>query len=201
MTELELNKARKEYREHLEGQKKLLECMASYKVRNFTRNFCDLTEEKVRFLAEEEILRKTFLQNFSDTKESSNLWVFLNFVGRKSKEISDGQAVIESVSCFDTTDDSINIYSLYCDLENNQPFLVDKIGKDVKTIVLAELNNNKESYYYNSNSLEKITKGSKTLEFDALQLYYFEQLLENSREEAVGKVMDLTIKKSTKSHR
>lgn len=188
MTDLELKKAKEEYKIYLEDKKRLLENISN---NTFAKQFCGLTEERIMAIKEEEILRITFLKNFENTEESCNLIVFLDDIIRNNNEISDVQSELVGVDSKKCYMNKSNIYSLYCDLENNRPFFFDsKVNNGITNhIFFIHKETGPKMYYYNSKSLEKITKGSKTKEFNELQLYFFRKLLEFSKEEAIEKTL------------
>lgn len=203
MTDLELKQAREEYEMQLKGRRMLLESLKSKEISAFTQqHFSNVSEKSILEVSEDEILRKAFLSTFGNTKESSNLIIFLNQGLRINSNINDGQPEFVGIGC---KQDSLlpmelSMHLLYCDLETNQPIIInagnpDEIryrNKYFDWIPIPNYTPKKENYYYSSTGLEKISKGSATEAFNRLQLYYFKQLLETSYEEAVSRVIKLT---------
>lgn len=204
MTDLELKKARELYKMQLEGQRILLESVANKAVSTFAKQyFADVNEDTIKKIPEDEILRNAFLSTFGNTKESERILFYINCIQREDASISDGRPELLSIDWSKVILDvpkPLNKYNLYCDLETNQPVLVDFTSDKNRDKNIIFLPKNflecplKETYYYSSKSLEKITKGYATEPFKRLQLYYFKQLLESSREEAVSRVKNLNIK-------
>lgn len=206
MTELELKQARETYKMQLEGQQMLLERVANKAVFAFTKQyFSNVSEESIMSISKDEILRNAFLSIFGNTKESSQILFYINCIQRKDACISDGRPELTSIDWskgFLDVPKPLNRYKLYCDLETNQPRLIELSNQlnynDSHNIIFLPNYYYEgpitETYYYSSKSLEKITKGYVTEAFNRLQLYYFKQLLETSREEAVKRVKSLDIK-------
>lgn len=200
MTDLELKNARIAYKMQLEGKRKLLESLANIPIQEFTKQFYpNIKAESILSISDDEILRRTFLRTFQDTKDSMQLMVYLNKVVRNNGTISDAFPYFESI----IWDNSIKcdllgekIYTLFCDLETNNPILIPNysLNEFLTNIYSIKLSNKpiSETYYYNSKSLDKINKGSIEESYNRLQLYYFKELLISSREEAVEKVKILT---------
>lgn len=202
MTELELKQARETYKMQLEGQRMLLESVANKAVFAFTKQyFSNVSEENIKSISEDEILRNAFLSTFENTKESSQILFYINCIQRKDACISDGQPELTSIDWFKgDVPEPLNKYNLYCDLETNQPRLMElSSNKDNSNSNIYILPNSffecpsKETYFYSSKGLDKITKGYATEAFNRLQLYYFKQLFETSRDEAVKRVRNLKI--------
>lgn len=205
MTEIELKQAKENYKMLLEGRRILLESVANKAVSTFTKQyFSNVSEESIMSITKDEILRNAFLSTFGETKESSNLIIFLNQGLRINSNINDGQPEFVGIGC---KQDSLlpmelSMHLLYCDLETNQPIIINAENPDeiryrnkyFDWIPIPNYISKKENYYYSSTSLEKISKGSATEAFNRLQLYYFKQLLETSYEEAVTRIRKLTTK-------
>ncbi len=194
MTDLELEKARKDYRMGLEGQRKLLECVANKAVSIFTdQYFPNVNEEKISSISKDEILRAAFLANFQDTEASSNLLVYLNRIQRIDNYISDGRPELKSViwekEGKTVYPKGIHLFGFYVDLETNQPSLINQEMQECLDtsyfLSLPDYTPQTETYHYNSKSQEKITKGKATDAFNRLQLYYFKQIYETDYEQAV----------------
>ncbi len=212
MTDLELRRARDEYKTQLKGKRKMLRSLSNSDVQTVMNQYFP-NVNKIRELSQDEILRNAFLANFRNTKESSKLMVWLNYVQRMDDSISDGQPTIASIKweyykslelirmneevpkLLETLNEA-NIYNLYCDLETNEPFLISEANKQEflkkSHQILIPVEPRTETYHYNSHSLERITKGPATESFNRLQLYYFKQLLKYSRKKAVARVEQLT---------
>lgn len=203
MTEIELKQAKENYKMLLEGRDMLFESVANMAVSTFTKQyFSNVSEESIMSITKDEILRNAFLSTFGNTKESSNLIIFLNQGLRINSNINDGQPEFVGIGC---KQDSLlpmelSMHLLYCDLETNQPIIINAENPDeiryrnkyFDWIPIPNYTPKKENYYYSSTSLDKISKGSATEAFNRLQLYYFKQLLETSYEEAVSRVIKLT---------
>lgn len=205
MTDLELKQARETYKMQVEGQQMLLERVANKAVFAFTKQyFSNVSEESIMSISKDEILRNAFLSIFGNTKESSQILFYINCIQRKDACISDGRPELTSIDWskgFLDVPKPLNKYNLYCDLETNQPRLIelssDENNSDQNIIFIPNhflKCPSKETYFYSSKSLEKITKGYATEPFNRLQLYYFRQLLETSRDEAVKRVKSLDAK-------
>lgn len=201
MTDLELKKAIEKYKMQVEGQRMLLESVANKAVSVFANQyFSNVNEENITAIPKDEILRNAFLSTFRETQESSNLLVYINHIQRINARIDDGQPNLMSINWANEEEWKQNgmcLFTFYCDLETNKPFLVGEDNlksflKQAYIIRLLDYFPTTESYHYNSKSLEKITKGSATASFNRLQLYYFKQLLETSREGAVSRIKKLT---------
>lgn len=217
MTDIELKNARVNYKMQLEGQRKLLECLANNSVKTFANQFfSDTNEESITAVSKDEILRRSFLKTFQNTKQSNNLMVWLNYIQRTNANLCSGRPVLESIDWrlenmmelirmngekLLKTQNGLNIYNLYCDLETNTPYLVNDEEKQnffekrhLRPIFLP-LKSRNETYQYNEHSLERISKGFAAQSFDRLQLYYFKLLLdkENPKEEVAQRIRSLTI--------
>lgn len=201
MTDLELKKAIEKYKMQLEGQRILLESVANNAVSTFTSQyFSNVNEENVKKITKEEILRNAFLSTFQYTKESSQILFYINCIQRKDACINDGQPELTSIDWSKGVlgiPKPLKLYNLYCDLETNQPRLIELSSNNNSIIFMP--NHflecpSKETYFYSSKGIEKITKGYATEPFNRLQLYYFKQLLETSRDEAIKRVKSLNDK-------
>ena len=89
-------------------------------------------------------------------------------------------------------------------METNRPLLLgDNIPEEFdylfNILLLPDYIPQKESYHYNCHSLEKITKGSATIPYERLQLYYFKELLKASKKEEVVKRMKSLTKQELES--
>lgn len=219
MTDIELKKARIDYKMQLEGQKQLSECLANSSVKTFVSQFfSDTNEESIKNVSKDEILRRSFLKTFQNTEESSHLMVWINYIQKTNANLSDGQPVLESINWkrrkvteliemngekLLKTPNGLNIYNLYCDLETNIPYLISEEHKKEffkkANSIFVPFKPVTETYQYNSSSLERITKGSAEKSFNRLQLYYFRLLLDNSKskEEAITRIKSLTTKQMT----
>lgn len=200
MTDIELEYAKQKYRIALEGKKNLLECVSKYSTQQFLGMNTDLTEEKIKNISEDEMLRNAFLSVFQNTQENSKFMVFINTVLRNNDKLDDCQPELIGVGPYalnKRVPNGLNTYDLYCSLENNKPILIgdennNEFIKSAKIIYLPSFVEGVETYRYSSTSLEKITKGPATIQFNKLQLYYFKQLLETSREKANAHMLSLT---------
>lgn len=215
MTDLELSKAKIIYKLHKKGKEDVLRSLSHGGMKSFLNAYANITQEKIEAIAEEEMLKRAFLSTFQNTEESSNLLVYINRIVRTSERIDDGQPDLESVnwelcknipegleklSLYDSKKENLNVYSLYCDLETNRPLLLgdctpNRFDYLFNILLLPDYIPQTESYHYNSQSLEKITKGSAKEKFNRLQLYYFRELLETSKKEEVIKRMKSLTKK------
>ena len=209
MTEIELKNARYLHYMSLEGKKSILSWLEYKPAQIFAYEYLCLGPQKIKEITEEEILRNSFLSISGNTKETNNLLVYLNRIQRKSEKIDDEKPHLKSVNwekCIhmpegleieSVSENDLKIYSLYCNLETNQPILYgnstknrfDNVGN---IIILPDYTPKTEEYHYNSRSLKKIDKGSAEKAYQRLQLYYFRQLLETSREEALSRIKKLT---------
>lgn len=163
------------------------------------------------------MLRRAFLSVFQNTKESSNLLVYLNRIVRINDKIDDGQPDLVSIGWKEsrfipenfekksiTEKQELKAYSLYCDLETNRPLLLgdnipEEFGYLFNILLLPGYILQEEIYHFNSHSLEKITKGSATMPYERLQLYYFKELLKASKKEEVVKRMKSLTKQELES--
>lgn len=176
--------------------------MSEYSTQQFLAMNTDLTEEKIKNIPDDEILRNTFLSVFQHTKESSNLYVHLDSIRRINAVINDERPELVSVYFEDSKENigkiknGLHTYSLYCNLENNEPVLIGSRNarEFLENMHIISLLNcgSADIYHYNSKSLEKITKGSATIPYNRLQLYYFRQLFDTSREKANARMLSLT---------
>lgn len=201
MTEFELQKARDEYKKQIEGKRLLLEALKNESISSFTKHyFANVKDSNIQSFTNDEILRNVFLSTFRDTKESKNLYIYINRIKRKNVFISDGQPILESISWENAGKErfgDLELYSFYCDLETNKPLLVGKNEIDAfinrtPYLELPDYTPKTETYHYNSSNLEQITKGFATEKFNRLQLYFFKELLENSYDRAVARILNLT---------
>lgn len=201
MTNLELQAAKCEYKNQLEGKKQFLDSVLNFPmVHDFVKENMQELQETVRNISDDILLRNVFLKEFQKSQSSNHLMVYINCIARTHAHINDGQPNLKSVNWskekkIDWPKD-MRTFSLYCDLENNEPFLmhngnVDRFINESFIIILPDYAPQKETYHYTSNSLEKITKGSATISFERLQLYYFRQLLETSRDQALLRIKSL----------
>ncbi len=202
MTNLELEKARNEYYYQLAGKKEMLECMNSYLARKFALNL-GIDKDKIEAITEDMILRNTFLSIFQNTKNSNNLMVYINHIQKTNNRIDDGQPELVSINRkTNNPPQELQLSILYCDLETNKPILINSENKeeikDKTELLLPDYTPQIETYHYSSHSLEKISKGFATKKFDRLQLFYFRELLEHSREETVERIRKLSIEEMRK---
>ncbi len=198
MTDIELKEAKDLYKKHLRGKEQVLECLANGYSNYFLHKFANTNRDKIAAIEDDEILRNTFLSVFQheQPEEKNHFYVYINIIERVNDRIDDGQPELVAFD-FVNASKQANYYNLYCDLENNIPVLKDyynemKFKTYNRIIFLPVYVAKRETYRYNSKSLEKITKGYATDAFNKLQLYYFKQLLETSREKANARMLSLT---------
>ncbi len=193
MTDMELSKAKKEYKELIEGKKRLIYFFNGSLNNKFAFNYFNVDKEKVNAITNDVILRNTYLSVFQETKESSNLLVYINHIARLNDTINDGQPDFVSIDWKkkqETMPNGMHNYALFCDLETNHPVLfedntINEWAHLMNVIWLPDYSPKEETYHYNSKSLEVITKGSATEKYNRLQLYYFKELLESTKKEDV----------------
>lgn len=220
MTEVELSNAKFKYETLKAGKRLMLESLKNEEMHQFASvYFSNVNKEKIQSIHNDEILRYTFLSTFRDTKESSRLMIWLNYVERVDGILCDDQPILSSIN-WDSkwlikkrkelnlfkenemlllkTPGRLNIYNLYCDLETNKPFLVRDIDESeffrTSHAMFIPCNPISEMYTYNSHSLDQITKGTLTKAFNRLQLYYFRLLLNNSKDNSLTRMKKLTSK-------
>lgn len=217
MTDIELSKARIIYKLHKKGQKDVLENVSHGSMNFFLKTYMNITQEKIASITDDEMLRRAFLSVFQNTKESNNLLVYLNRIVRINDKIDDGQPDLVSIGWKEskfipenfekksiTEKQELKAYSLYCDLETNRPLLLgDNIPEEFdylfNILLLPDYIPQEESYHFNCHSLEKITKGSATIPYERLQLYYFKELLKASKKEEVVQRMKCLTKRELTS--
>lgn len=196
MTDIELNKLRTEYNTYLEGQKKILECMKNEDVQCFAQKYFNLNGESISAITKDTLLRNIFLNFFQNNEQNGNLFVYLNQIERINSDLINGQALVSVDYQKKFLMNELSIYPLYCNLETNKPILVDvennKILPFSSTQIVLPLYTKEKEVYYLKNNLERITKGFTTDQFDRLQLYYFQQLLEHSYEESTEMIRNLS---------
>lgn len=196
MTDIELNKLRTKYNMYLEGQKKILECMKNEDVQCFAQKYFNLNAVNISAITKDTLLRNIFLNFFQNNEQNGNLFVYLNQIERINSDLINGQALVSVDYQKKFLMNEFSIYPLYCNLETNKPILVDvennKILPFSSTQIVLPLYTKEKEVYYLKNNLERITKGFTTDQFDRLQLYYFQQLLEHSYAESTEMIRNLS---------
>lgn len=200
MTDRELDIARRKYKQLLEGKRKMLECFNDKDLKSFAFDYYGINEEKILSIQKEEIIKRAFLSTFQETNQSNNIMVYLNLIQKTNSEIDGIQSEFVSINWKNANQPlpkGLQMYSLYCDLETNNPILVDMNNFETfcansLLINLPDYIMQTETYYYHGKSLEKISKGSATEKFNKLQLFYFQELLQNSKEEVLNRMRSLT---------
>lgn len=197
MTLNEQINACEKYKRYLEEKERLLTLLKQEEDNLFLKDFVSIDRRNIEEISPEKMLQRAFLTSVNPNV-SSGLMVYINDIIRTDASLSDGRPTLVSYDNgyeeLEAYKKGLNIYSLYSDLETNRPILinVDNIRdfKDENYVIEhPDYYPVKESYEYHSKSLEKVSKGSFTKLYDEMQVYYFNLLLDKSRDEAFQRVL------------